>query len=77
MFHERKLHGVRMSKQSFQCIVYILRVFIRFWRKYVKRGILYKLDGLQLIICACYSWDKALSAGVDLSFGNAGGRRSS
>jgi hypothetical protein len=65
-----------MSKQSFQCIVYILRVFTRLWRKYVKRGILYKLDGLQLIICACYSWDKALNAGVDL-FGKAGESRRS
>jgi hypothetical protein len=32
-------------------------------------GILYKVDGLRLIICACYSWE-ILKVGLDVSLDN-------
>jgi hypothetical protein len=33
---------------------------------------LYEGDGIQLVICACYSWEMALTVGLDVSFGKCG-----
>jgi hypothetical protein len=37
---------------------------------YVECNILYKEDGLILIICACCLWEMVLNVGLEVSFGN-------
>jgi hypothetical protein len=41
----------------------------------VKCSILYRGDGLGLIICACYSWEMVLNIGLDASFDNIQDRK--
>jgi hypothetical protein len=36
----------------------------------VKSSILYKGEGVQWAICACYSWKMALNVGLTVSFDN-------
>jgi hypothetical protein len=54
----------------FRCIVCILRAMIMFWCRYVKCGMLYRLEGFGLNICAYYSWEMALHVGLGVQFDN-------
>jgi hypothetical protein len=41
-----------------------------FWCGFIKYSIIYKVDGLRLIVCACCSWHMALKFGLDVSSDN-------
>jgi hypothetical protein len=50
-----------------QCLV---TKIVTIWNGCMKYNILYKGDGLRLIILACYSWERVLNFGLDVSFDN-------
>jgi hypothetical protein len=60
--HEKRLYSRSQKVSSLQCIMCVLWVLIIFWCGYVKCSILYKINDLGLIICACYSWEMALTS---------------
>jgi hypothetical protein len=60
----------RANSLLFQSIVSILWVLIVFSCGYLKCSILYKGNGLQLTVCACYLWEMTLNVGLDALFDN-------
>jgi hypothetical protein len=61
--HERNLHSRSRPREhcSFPLYcVYSVNIDVHMC------SILYKLDGLQLVVCACYSWEIALIVYLDV-----------